>query len=127
MHGVRFQRQVAELVDDQQLRFREAEQLLVQPLLGMCLGEAGDERHGDDELHRVAGQDRLPAERDRKVRLADPCRPEQQHVLAIGDPSQAVRSRTCFGSIEGCASKSKPASSFPAGKCASFSAISMRR
>jgi hypothetical protein len=36
-----------------------------------------------------------------------------RHVLAVGD--------------DGRASKSKPASSFTAGKCASFSAISVRR
>jgi hypothetical protein len=30
----------------------------------------------------------------------------------------AARSRICFGSIEGCASKSKPESSLTAGKCA---------
>src|SRR6188474_501626 len=33
----------------------------------------------------------------------------------------------CLGSIDGCASKSNPASSFTTGKCASFSPISMRR
>src|SRR5581483_2702814 len=71
MRSVRLQRQVAKLVDDQQLRLREAEQLLVEPLLGVCLGEACDERHGGGELHRVAGQDRLPAEGDGKVGLAD--------------------------------------------------------
>jgi hypothetical protein len=35
----------------------------------------------------------------------------------------AARSRTCLGSIEGCASKSKPASSFRAGKWASQSHV----
>jgi hypothetical protein len=33
---------------------------------------------------------------------------------------EAARSRICFGPIDGCSSKSKLASSFTAGKCASF-------
>ena len=71
---VRLERQVAELVDDQELRLREAEQLLVETLLSMRLGEPRDQRHGRRELHRVAGQDCLATERDGKVRLADPRR-----------------------------------------------------
>jgi hypothetical protein len=39
-------------------------------------------------MHRVAGQDRLAPEGDREVCLADARRPEQQHVLAVGDPAR---------------------------------------
>jgi hypothetical protein len=61
--GIRLERQVAELVDDQQPRFGEARQTLVQPLLGVRLGEGGHECRRGDELHGVAGQDGPARER----------------------------------------------------------------
>ena len=49
--GIGLQRQVAEFVDDQQLRLGVSEQLLIEAFLAMRLGKAGDQRHGGGELH----------------------------------------------------------------------------
>ena len=68
---VGLERQVAELVDDQQLRLRQRQQFLVQAPLAVRLREARGQRRRRRELHRVSGQDRLSPERDRQVRLAD--------------------------------------------------------
>lgn len=85
--GVGFQRQVTELVDDQQFGLRRRQQFLVQAPLAVRLGQAGNQHRRRGELHRVSGQDRLAPERDRKMRLADAWRAEQQHILAVGDPA----------------------------------------
>ena len=82
---VRFERQVAQFVDDQQLGLGVVRQPLLQPALGMRLGQCATKRRRRCEQHRVAGEDRLAAERHGEVRLADPGRPQQQHRLAVGD------------------------------------------
>src|SRR3954451_9535348 len=51
---VGLERQVAELVDDQQLRFGVVAEPVLQPPLGVRLGEGGDERRRLDEQRRVA-------------------------------------------------------------------------
>ncbi len=71
MRGVRLQRQIAELVDDEQLRLRQREQFLVQAPLAMRLGQACNERGRRGELHGVTDQDRFSSECDRQVRLTD--------------------------------------------------------
>jgi hypothetical protein len=43
MRGVGFERQVAQLVDDQQLGFGKLGQALLQPALAVALGELGDD------------------------------------------------------------------------------------
>jgi hypothetical protein len=73
-------------------------------------------RHGARE---VAVHRQTEGRRQRVVNRA--------HLDGVAGQRDAARSRTCLGSIEGCASKSKPASSFRAGKWASFRAMSMRR
>lgn len=87
----------------------------------MRLGEAGDQRRRRGEMHRVTGQDRLSPERYRQVGLANAWRASSSTFSPL-----AIRERICFGSIDGRASKTKPASSLAAKNCASFSAISMR-
>jgi putative transposase len=80
MRRIGLQRQVAELVDDQELGLRQRKKLLVETPLGVCLGKARHQRRRARELHRVAGQDRLAPEGDREVCLADARRPEQQLI-----------------------------------------------
>jgi hypothetical protein len=88
MRRVGLERQVTEFIDDQQFCLGVAEQLLIEPLFAVRLGEAGDQCHRRRELDAVAGEDRFLAERDGEMRLADARRPEQQHVLAVGDPAR---------------------------------------
>ena len=84
---IRVERQVAELVDDQQLRLGEEGEPFLEPGVGMRLGEAGDQRRGRDEEHRVVLPDRFAAERDREMGLADPGWAEEQEHIAMGDPA----------------------------------------
>src|SRR3954468_32931 len=55
MRGIGLERQVAQFVDDQQLRFRELGQLLLKPTLSMRLGKLGDQRRSGHEQDREAG------------------------------------------------------------------------
>ena len=64
MGGIRLERQVAELVDDQQPGLGEVGEAFFQPALGVGLGERSHEGHGGDELHGVAGEDGFPPEGD---------------------------------------------------------------
>src|SRR4051794_15651068 len=52
--------------------------------------------------------------------LPTPGGPSSSTFSPLATQRDAARSRICFGSIEGCASKSKPARSLTAGKYASF-------
>jgi hypothetical protein len=85
---VGFEWQIAELIDDQELGFGEMSQPLLEPTFAMSFGQLCNERGRGGELHRMPGQDRFPPERHCQVRLADAGRPEQQHILAMGDPAR---------------------------------------
>src|SRR5690606_20279756 len=56
-------RQVADLVDDQQAWRGVELEFLVQPAFGQSLAQGGDQLRGRGEKHPVAGLDRLDAER----------------------------------------------------------------
>jgi hypothetical protein len=51
------------------------------------LDQAGGQCRGGDEQHRVALADRLAAERNGEVGLADARRPEQEQCCSVGDPA----------------------------------------
>ena len=85
MRGVRFERQVAEFVDDEQLRLGEMRQPLLEPPVGLRLGQVRDQRHRAGEQHRIASDNRFAAERHGQMRLADARRTEQQQRVAVGD------------------------------------------
>jgi hypothetical protein len=63
-------RQVADLVDDQQLRPAQKPDPLAQAPLPLRLGERTDDVGQGGEVDRAAGLDRLDTERERQVRLA---------------------------------------------------------
>src|SRR5512132_4348168 len=63
MRGIRLERQVSNLIDDQELRLAEVEQPVLEPAFAVRLGELGDERRRGHEQRRIAGQDRLAADR----------------------------------------------------------------
>jgi hypothetical protein len=84
MRGVRLERQIAELVDDQQLRLGEGRQLLFQRSVGMRPGERRHQRRRCGELDRAVLAGRLPAERDRQKCLVRSRRPQEQGSIAIG-------------------------------------------
>ena len=78
------QRQVADLVDDQQLRLHEQLQLLLQAVLVVRPRQARDQPGRGDKRSPKAQGTGSQAERHRQVGLAHARRPEQQHVVRIG-------------------------------------------
>lgn len=84
MCGVGLERQIAELVDDQQLGPRQDRQLLFQRTFLMSLGKHGDQRRGGNELGAIILPDRLAPERNRQMRFACAWRPEQKGRVASG-------------------------------------------
>src|SRR5438552_3330371 len=76
-------REIADLVDEEQARHRVELELLLEPSLAQRGGQLGDHRRRRREEHAVAVLDRLEPETDRQVRLADTRRPEDQDVLAV--------------------------------------------
>jgi hypothetical protein len=63
-------RQVADLIDDQECGAAEEANLVAQPALVLGLGERGDEVGKRDEVDAAAGPDRLDPEGNRKMALA---------------------------------------------------------
>ena len=68
---IRLERQIAELVDDQQFRFAKVSEAILEPALAMRLGQLRHQGRRCSEQHRIAGQDRLAPDRDCQMRLAD--------------------------------------------------------
>ena len=58
MCRIGLERQVTELVDDQQSRFAEVGEAIIEPALAMCFGELGHQSRRRHEQHGIAGQDR---------------------------------------------------------------------
>ena len=76
MRRIGLERQIAELVDNQQLRLAEMGEAVLQPALAMRLGELGHQGGRWNELHRIASEDRLASDRHCQMRLADTRRPQ---------------------------------------------------
>ena len=76
------ERDVADLVDDEQRDALEPVELVVEAAVALRVGEQGDPFGGGAERDAVAGQAGADAERDRQVRLAGAGRAEQDDVLA---------------------------------------------
>src|SRR3954451_1398973 len=106
MRGIGLERQVAQFVDDQQLRFRELGQLLLKPTLSMRLGKLGDQRRSGHEQDRVAGRDGLAADRHRQV-LPTPGGPRSRSASPFAMKRPVASSRTWLLSIEVWSAKSK--------------------
>src|SRR5438094_7777048 len=71
MGSLAFERPVAALVDDEQLRFAVEEHPTREDALALAVDEVGEERRRRGEEHGVAGLDDGAAEGNRQVRLAD--------------------------------------------------------
>jgi len=82
---VAIDRDIADLVDDQELGLAVKLQPLLDPVLGIGFCQGGDERHGLGEVGPVTFGDGLDAQSDRQMSLANTGGPEQDHVLAVGD------------------------------------------
>ncbi len=78
-----FERQVADLVDDQQVVALEAAQLGFELVAVLCLLEPRDPFLRGREGDAVAALAGFQAERDREVRLAGAGRPEEADVAAL--------------------------------------------
>ena len=82
VRGFGVERDVADLVNDQQRDERQAFELGLELALAFGLGEPGDPLGRGRELHALAGQARADPEGGRDVGLAGAGRAEQDHVLA---------------------------------------------
>src|SRR3954470_23266673 len=87
MGAAPLERQVAKLVDDQQLRLGVKNQPLAQLAIGFALRERGEERGGAGEEYRMTGFDDGATERDREMRFADAGRAEDQDVFRLREES----------------------------------------
>src|SRR5438445_8004445 len=147
MRRIGLERQIAELVDDQQFRFAKVGEAILEPALAMGLGELGYQGRRLSEQHGIACKDRLAPDRHCQMRLAvavaigrqailagtarcvlpTPGGPNNSTASALAMKRPAAISRICFLSIEGWAAKSKPSRSRTKGKRASPMLISIRR
>ena len=85
VRGLRIERDVADLVDDQQRDALQPGELVVEAALALGVGEQRDPFGGGAERDAVAGEAGADPERDREVRLAGAGRAEQDDVLAAGE------------------------------------------
>ena len=81
VRGLAFQREVADLVDDEQAVALESSEFGVERVAVLGLLEAVDPLLGGRERDAVAGLAGLDRQRDREVRLAGAGRPEEADVL----------------------------------------------
>ena len=87
MGGAGRHRQIAELVDHQQVRLGEAAQADVPLVRVVGAHQRGHQRRRRDVAHRVVLVDGGAAEGDGEMGLAHPRRSEQQQVVAVRHPS----------------------------------------
>jgi hypothetical protein len=78
-------RQIANLIDDQEAGNRVQLQLVVQPILRERPGERRDHGGRRGEQHAIALFDRFEPQPNRQMAFADAGRPEQHDVLAVLD------------------------------------------
>jgi len=98
--GVLLERQIAELVDNQQLRPGVVAEPLFEPSFGLGLAKSGDEIERRNEQHRVSALYRLAAESYREMGLADARWPLSSKESPLATHRLVASSRTSFGSIE---------------------------
>ncbi len=83
VRGVRIEREVADLVDDQEPVAAESFEFLLESSRVVCGLEPCDPAGGGVEQDRVAGVAGFDAEPDREVGFADAGWAEQDHVLSL--------------------------------------------
>lgn len=94
-------RQIADLVDDQQREPAEEPQALAQRALALGLGERGDEIGECGEVHAPASLDRLHAQRQRQVVLPVPGGPCRWTASRRSMKSSWASARTRWRSSDG--------------------------
>ena len=82
---MRVERDVADLVDDQQRDPLQAIELVVEAALALGVGEQRDPFGRGAERDAVAGEAGADPQRDREMRLAGAGRAEQDDVLFAGE------------------------------------------
>ena len=85
-------RQVADLVDDEQRGAAEEANTFAQRTLAFGLGELGDEIGERDKVDKFAGTYRLDSEGNCKMALAGAGRPEQVNHFGAGDEVETGQS-----------------------------------
>jgi hypothetical protein len=93
-------RDVPDLIDNQQLWLRQDLEALIESAFGERLAEGRNQAGGRGEEHADALFAGLQPERDGQVRLADTGRSEEQDIVATFQVAVAS-SRITFGSIDG--------------------------
>src|SRR5579864_595665 len=88
MSAASLERQVAELVDDEQLRLRVKHQAVAELSVGFGFRQRRQERGGAGKEYRVAGFDDGAPERDREMRLPDAGRAEDEHVFGLREKAR---------------------------------------
>jgi len=91
--GVLVERDVADLVDDDQFVAADLLQLGLKAPGLVGVGEAGDPVVRGVEQHRVAGVGGFDPEPDREVGLPEPRWAEQDHVLGLRDERAGRQAR----------------------------------
>jgi hypothetical protein len=90
-----------------ELRLGQRGEPLLQAPLAVRLGERGHQHRRGDELHRVVGQIASPPSEMARCVLPTPGGPSSSRFSPFAIQRPAAKSRTCLGSTEGRASKSK--------------------
>jgi len=90
MRTVAVDRDVADIVDDQELGLIVELQPLFDAVFGLGLGERGDERNGLGEVGPMAFGHSLDAQGHRQMGIADAGRSQKDDVLAIKSLSTPI-------------------------------------
>src|SRR3954447_269885 len=83
--GVRVERDVADLVDDEQRDPLQPREFVVEAALALRVGEQGDPFGGGAERDAVPGEAGADGDRDRQMAFPGPRGPEQDEILAAGE------------------------------------------
>ena len=125
--AARRERQVAELVDDEQREAAVVADPLAKSAVAFGLGERGDDVGERAEVDAAAGFDRLDAEGEAQMGLAGSGWTDQMEASARSMNCSPASARTRFLSSEGWKAKSKPARVLIAESLAIWTAILTRR
>src|SRR5215207_1260020 len=85
VRGLGIERDVADLVDDQQRDPLQSGELVIEAAVALRVGEHGDPFGGGAERDAVSGEAGADADRDRQMTFPGPRRAEQDEILAAGE------------------------------------------
>lgn len=99
--GPALEGEVAQFVDDQQLGLPQVDQPLLQPAFGFRPHHLGHQPQRRDKQAACPSLDSLPSQSDRQMGLSHAGRPQQEHVLPVGDePARLPEQLPVNGGLE---------------------------